>query len=108
MKTYLKRLILLITVISHTSCAIGIRVQGEFDRFINPQLQYDRFITTIPDLNPGTGRIFIYQNSLIKSVDRSLYGLRVKAPPYPRTSECESGGSSRSTMRECALGAARR
>ena len=47
MKTYLKRLILLITVIFLTSCASG--------------LKYDEFITTIPDLNPDTGRIYFYR-----------------------------------------------
>jgi len=47
MKTYLKRLILLITVIFLTSCSFGIN--------------YDKFITTIPDLNPGDGRIYFYR-----------------------------------------------
>jgi len=47
MKTYLKQLILLITVIFLTSCASG--------------LKYDEFITTIPDLNPDTGRIYFYR-----------------------------------------------
>lgn len=47
MKTYLKRLILLITVISLTSCASG--------------PDYDKFITTLPDLNPDTGRIYFFR-----------------------------------------------
>lgn len=54
MKTYLKRLILLITVISLTSCASG--------------PTFDVFKTTIPDLNPDTGRVYIYRLSTFGGV----------------------------------------
>ncbi len=47
MKTYLKRLIFLITIIFLTSCASGPK--------------YGEFITTLPNLNPDTGRIFFYR-----------------------------------------------
>ena len=56
MKTYLKRLILLITIISLTSCASG--------------PTYDAFKTTVPDLNSDIGRIYVYRLSALGAAIR--------------------------------------
>ena len=68
MKTYLKRLILLIPVIFLTSCASG--------------LKYGEFITTLPDLNPDTGRIYFYRVNpipLLLAPDVMLNGEKIGA-----------------------------